>query len=426
MADIPAQAILNEAALKRFDPYVKEILDTAKFVALYTFNPEENEWEKTNVEGSLFVYSRTGEPYYNILVLNRLNTTNLIEPISHKFDLQLHEPFLLYRNTKFCIYGIWFYEKEECTRLATLIQELMKKLGRNKRTPSNVNSNGGPNVDIFNMLSKAQEAYNSSKSTSNNNNNSNSKISLPQVDQTPQSVMDFFAKAGSAPQKPPVPAGGSSRLVLARSQFVRAIETNDKGPFNPILHQLMSDPVHSVEHIEKQQRSVTPQTTDNSSQLIKKLIGSSSGHLVDFESQPPTTDVGASTSVPAEETSVKNSKLENGLNGFNFRIASPSFQSLFSQCGEPTDLRSITTPKTALDTPQKPALMPPAMFTPSGLKEPLVKDQCFNLKDNDHIQPELLTKNQLLQALNYLLKNDPEFVTKIHEAYVKSLTDKVV
>lgn len=415
MADIPAQAILNEAALKRFDPYVKEILDTAKFVALYTFNPEENEWEKTNVEGSLFVYSRTGEPYYNILVLNRLNTTNLIEPISHKFDLQLHEPFLLYRNTKFCIYGIWFYEKEECTRLATLIQELMKQLGGNKRTQSNVNSNGGANVDIYSMLSKAQEVYNSSKSTSNNK-NSSSKIALPQVDQTPQSVMDFFAKAGSAPQKTSVPTAGSSRLVLARTQSGRAVETNDKGPLNPLIHQLMSDPVHSVEHIEKQQRSVTPQTTDTNSQLLKKFVRSSSGQAMDFD-LPSGTD----------DSSKKNTKLENGLNGINFRISSPSFQSLFAQpVVDSTDLRSLTTPKTPLDTPQKPALMPPAMFTPSALKDSLANDTSFNFKDSEHAQPELLTKNQLLQALNYLLKNDPEFVTKIHEAYVKSLTDKVV
>lgn len=33
---------------------------------------------------------------------------------------------------------------------------------------------------------------------------------------------------------------------------------------------------------------------------------------------------------------------------------------------------------------------------------------------------EPLTKNQLLQALNYLIQNDEEFSSKIHEAYIKS------
>jgi hypothetical protein len=31
-----------------------------------------------------------------------------------------------------------------------------------------------------------------------------------------------------------------------------------------------------------------------------------------------------------------------------------------------------------------------------------------------------LTKNQLLQALNHLMDNDDEFVTKVHDAYLKS------
>lgn len=37
------------------------------------------------------------------------------------------------------------------------------------------------------------------------------------------------------------------------------------------------------------------------------------------------------------------------------------------------------------------------------------------------ITAEPLTKNQLLQALNYLIANDEEFILKVHEAYIKSL-----
>jgi hypothetical protein len=42
------------------------------------------------------------------------------------------------------------------------------------------------------------------------------------------------------------------------------------------------------------------------------------------------------------------------------------------------------------------------------------------------VRPEPLTRNQLLQAFNYLLKNDPEFVNKLHEAYVKSFAEMVM
>ena len=69
--------------------------------------------------------------------------------------------------------------------------------------------------------------------------------------------------------------------------------------------------------------------------------------------------------------------------------------------------------------------MPPAMFTPSSTKDSLVHESGFVFADPDP-KPEPLTRNQLLQALNYLLKHDADFMTKIHEAYVKSLTDKVL
>jgi mRNA-decapping enzyme 1B len=36
---------------------------------------------------------------------------------------------------------------------------------------------------------------------------------------------------------------------------------------------------------------------------------------------------------------------------------------------------------------------------------------------------EPLTRNQLLQAFGYLLRTDPDFVNKLHEAYVKSFSE---
>lgn len=40
-------------------------------------------------------------------------------------------------------------------------------------------------------------------------------------------------------------------------------------------------------------------------------------------------------------------------------------------------------------------------------------------------KPEPLTQSQLLQAMSYLIKNDPGFVKKLHEAYLKSFTEMV-
>ena len=115
----PSELRMNLASLQRIDPFIKEILmsspqvcykrvfnrrghfssifDCHEFqVALYKY--EGTEWEKTNIEGTLFVYARKCEPTYGFLILNRLSTTNLIQPVTPDIELQDKTPFLLYKT----------------------------------------------------------------------------------------------------------------------------------------------------------------------------------------------------------------------------------------------------------------------------------------------------------------------------------------
>ena len=62
---------MNLTALKRRDPYIARILDTASQVALYLFNEPEDAWEKTDVEGTLFVYERSAAPFFGLTISNR-------------------------------------------------------------------------------------------------------------------------------------------------------------------------------------------------------------------------------------------------------------------------------------------------------------------------------------------------------------------
>ncbi|ESO89821.1 hypothetical protein LOTGIDRAFT_77631, partial [Lottia gigantea] len=111
---------MNLAALQQRDPFISEIIDTASQVALYSFSSKTNEWEKTSIEGTLFIYRRSAAPLYGFMILNRLGLQNLIEPFTKTLEFQVQEPFLLYRNDKH-IFGIWFYEKNECSRLGLLM-----------------------------------------------------------------------------------------------------------------------------------------------------------------------------------------------------------------------------------------------------------------------------------------------------------------
>lgn len=63
-----------------------------------------------------------------------------------------------------------------------------------------------------------------------------------------------------------------------------------------------------------------------------------------------------------------------------------------------------------------PALITPAMFqAPKPVAEPVASVQMQSI-----VRPEPLTQNQLMQALNYMFETDPDFIRKVHEAYIKS------
>lgn len=379
---------MSVTSIKRVDPYVKQILATSTHVALYKFNPTANEWEKTDTEGALFLYSRNGVPYHSIMIMNRLNTNNLIEPIVKEFEYQMQAPFLLYRNSKSKIFGIWFYNREECVNITFLLESLTEGL-KEKMTEKTTKKDNS--VDIFSMLTKAQEDFNK---TPNKTDTQPPFSSTPRApDFTSQSVMDFFAKASTktSTQAPVTPGDGEK-----------------------LLQRLMSNPAHSVEHIEKQQRSITPQE-----QIQMRQKANSQGDR---------------RSVPISFTNASTDrKSENGVN--LIRVSSPQQTAtgtsplaaflMQSQSHIPDENEILGTSPLAqlLETPQKPSLMPPMMFATSSSKE---KNDLYIQNSSDRLQSiEPLTKNQMLQALTYLIKHDADFVTKLHEAYVKSITDIV-
>lgn len=463
---------MNVAALKRVDPYVKSILETAAHVALYKFNADNNEWEKTDIEGALFVYSRTGEPFHNILIMNRLSMQNLMEPVTQGLELQLQDPFLLYRNTKGLIYGIWFYDKEECVRIASALEKLVKEITDDKNPEKKIRKkpDGNSGVDIFTMLTKAQEEYNSKtpkkileKPSTNDTNTSKEN------DATPQSVMDFFAKASSGsqfihdknktqppglfigPVRPGPPPGLGPQMPLGIPSQV------DMSRSPNILQRLMSNPAHSVEHIEKQQRSVTPQAelVALMRNKVTKVNDSSKRNSNGFKLHPVPQDGVIGSQVLPSQT-----QLENGMGFLRISESSPTnvvqtqqfFNTGITQQLSPTindvlldvnalEKRCLSAPQagTMVETPIKPALMPPVMFTSSATKSDDISASCTKTTSSVTpsvpaqqstlnslpLRPEPLTKNQLLQAISYLLKNDPDFVNKLHEAYVKSFAELV-
>ncbi|XP_075882306.1 mRNA-decapping enzyme 1A [Nelusetta ayraudi] len=171
METVNAGHIMSLAALQRQDPYINKLLDVTGQVALYNFNSKENEWEKTEIEGTLFVYTRSASPHHGFTIMNRLSTENLVEPINKDLEFQLQDPFLLYRTGNLGIYSIWFYDKSDCQRIAQLMVKIVKqeaehaKRGSPERAePQRTNGVAEPRpIDILELLSKAKEEYQRTK-----------------------------------------------------------------------------------------------------------------------------------------------------------------------------------------------------------------------------------------------------------------------
>jgi mRNA-decapping enzyme 1B len=110
--------------LKRRDAAIIKILDMAGHVVLYQFNEDSKAWDRKGVEGSLYVVERSTEPRYQFVVLNRLSSENLIETVDADFQTELTDSFLLYRNLKQEILGVWFYSPPERTAISDLLGTL--------------------------------------------------------------------------------------------------------------------------------------------------------------------------------------------------------------------------------------------------------------------------------------------------------------
>lgn len=340
------------------------------------------EWEKTDIEGALFIYSRNAEPFHSIFINNRLNTNSLVEPVTGQIDLQSQPPFLLYRNERSKIRGFWFYNSNECDRIGDLLKRLINDcqktitvMPRTDAGDAKIRSlmqqlkNTNNNINILSMLSKAQDDYN--KGSTGNPKQKDTTIAFHSGIDNP-SVMSFFAA---------IPNDVSS------------------------MQQLKSNgapPVHTVDEIEKKQRVSTP-----SNEISGKISPQNNGLKLQKPSTPDT-ELGTSpivtffNSVSLGGHSIGNNKNKPLVNAMN--VSDIEQQQQLSN-------------SSALNS-GKPTLMPPTMFQSKSLycgngKNVSKTDNQQNLK--------LLTKEQMLRALDYLIKNDSDFANKLYDAYLKSM-----
>ncbi|XP_041350167.1 mRNA-decapping enzyme 1B-like [Gigantopelta aegis] len=534
---------MNLAALQQRDPYITDIVETASQVALYSFSSKVNEWEKTSIEGSLFVYKRSASPLFGFMILNRLGLNNLIEPITRDLEFQVQDPFLLYRNAK-NIFGIWFYEKDECACIGKRMNSLLDEITLSKNTlskklspqhmeaaepkPTNLFGGGMGQVDIMKMLTKAQSEYDKSKSgpmvtskseaprpmTDHLNTEtkiggsslvrptpvkyiSNSPVftidtsqpppplnlslksdtsqpppplNLPlksaEPTQPPMTLEALFRKASqnqqhqgavgdvSASELPDV----TKPSVLQRSVSLMESESKTREALHPMLQQLISTGP-TVAEIERQ-------LTDHSERTksVSDVRHSPTGQENLIKFTPPSQPLHHVASVPMSlgggGGGVGGEGLESVGSAMLAGLAKISVSSK-PELLKPEDIKGVTLSQSATNLPSR-SLLGDKLQIGSGTTSKLLGEKAKSLEDptfasprpskscpdvllspmtftkklspthtdrthsessdTDVIASQLspLTKEQLQQAMMYLIKNDTNFLNSIHEAYLKS------
>ncbi|KAL4640764.1 mRNA-decapping enzyme 1B isoform X1 [Arapaima gigas] len=400
---------ISLAALQRQDPYINNIVDVASQVALYTFSNRANEWEKTDVEGTLFVYTRLASPKHGFTIMNRLSMENLTEPITKDLDFQLQDPFLLYRNARLSIYGIWFYDKEDCQRIAELMKNLTKleqhlaKQG-GQTSAGAVPSGDGKAEDILQMLTKARDEYDkakpgsepkeiASRSLIHDNPNLIKPIPVKPLERQAPIHQQPFQESDVKPKQLSLAAlfGGQSRSEAPSSQAGTGDTGNGGRP----------SVARSLSYEESAQSSrVKPATAapPEPCLAIQKLMLAPSGRL------------GGEVLQPVSE-SPENRLSENG--GASQAHSCPSrnplhrlFPDPSNTCPHPESLPVPgPTPATSQPAPMLPSLRPPQPGLPqSDLAQPMF----FSPSKPSQVSPhELLQRLQLVQQEQNLSADPP-------------------
>ncbi|XP_039024945.1 mRNA-decapping enzyme-like protein [Hibiscus syriacus] len=134
--DQQSTKMLNLTVLQRIDAFIEEILITAAHVTFYEFDIDSSQWSRKDVEGSLFVVKRSTQPRFQFIVMNRLNTDNLVENLLGDFEYEVQGPYLLYRNAAQEVNGIWFYNPRECEEVANLFSRILNAYSKVPTKPN--------------------------------------------------------------------------------------------------------------------------------------------------------------------------------------------------------------------------------------------------------------------------------------------------
>ncbi|KAL8692250.1 MAG: hypothetical protein Q9218_002684 [Villophora microphyllina] len=108
---------LNLSVLQRHLHSITAILTVAHYAVVYAFSPSAQNWEKSGIEGTLFVCQQSpaaNSERYAVVVLNRKGLNDFICPLSG--DIDFESGYIILRSTgdngDDNVWGLWIFEEE--------------------------------------------------------------------------------------------------------------------------------------------------------------------------------------------------------------------------------------------------------------------------------------------------------------------------
>jgi hypothetical protein len=369
---------INLQALQNRDPYISKIVDQAQRVCVYKFIAEKREWERKDLEGTLFVYERMCEPYHGFVILSTVSRETFVQIIKSTMEFKhapTHEAFLQYKVDVGDIYGIWFISKNDCPRVTECLKCLTEKTKEREQSKliENIHSTSSQKSNnIISLLSNAQDKFQESKRKQDVN-NSDTSTAMPAV------LLRLFSTQDSNTQT--------------------TMNTDERGEELKKTLGISGKPALSVTELEKQflQSSTSQQTekpVSNNENLAKPVP-------VAIKSQIQATPQSISSHVMTNSHSITmNSNLFSGFDSIstnNNRLMTPAeFQTL--------------------RIAQSPVISTQTESSSSS------SSSCIHCQHQPLSSLNNFSRDHLRQLLVDMLQHDEDFLTGLYNVYLEKQT----
>lgn len=141
----------NLRVLQRLDSQIVDLAISSTHVVLYQFSPSTSTWNKTDIEGPLFIVKRSCNPRFKLIVMNRNSQENLEVGVNGGMEMQLREPYLIFRDNSSSnnttttisttagggggskdetIRGLWFHNDDERKSVHTYLENVVNSLSK--------------------------------------------------------------------------------------------------------------------------------------------------------------------------------------------------------------------------------------------------------------------------------------------------------